>query len=139
MEFLDLPNEMHNCILNQINDENAFVIISKFKGISNYFKEIATENIKFRNLTPTPKFKRGHLVRYKQEWINKCKESLEPFRKQYGGSLGEQPFGRLVIYSEPIWDFKNRMFCYHYEYGMFGDHEGYAREKDLELYSKMIR
>lgn len=139
MEFLKLPNEMHVCILNEINDENAFTTISRLKRTSKYFQYIATENIKVRDLTPKPKFRKGSLVRYTSEWVNECKERIAPLIKKYGGNLGEQPFGRLIIYSEPVWNSQNKMFSYYYEYGMFGDHEGCALEKDLELYSTMFR
>ena len=139
MEILQLPNEMHNYILNQINDENAFTTISKLKGTSKYFQNLATENIQVRDLTPKPKFQKGSLVRYTSEWVKECKLRIAPLIKKYGGNLGEQPFGRLIIYSEPVWNSKNKMFSYYYEYGIFGNHEGCALEKDLQLYSTMLR
>ena len=142
MELLNLPIEMHNCILNEIKDDSttsAFMILTKMKMVSKYFQPLATENIVIRNLSPKPKFRKGSLVRYNQEWVKQCKKRLEPLIKQYGGSLGEHPFGRLIIYSEPRWDSKNRTFGYAYEYGMFGDHEGYALETDLQSYATMIK
>jgi len=142
MELLNLPIEMHNCILNEIKDDSttsAFTVLNKVTMVSKYFQPLATENIVIRNLVPKAKFRKGSIVRYNQEWVKQCKERLEPLIKQYGGSLGQQPFGRLTIYSDPRWDSKNKTFGYAYEYGMFGDHEGYALEKDLQLYSSMIK
>ena len=116
MELLNLPIEMHNCILNEIKDDSttsAFTVLNKVTMVSKYFQPLATENIVIRNLVPKAKFRKGSIVRYNQEWVKQCKERLEPLIKQYGGSLGQQPFGRLIIYSDPRWDSKNKPLDMH--------------------------
>ena len=142
MNLMELPNEMHNSILNEITDDkncSAFNTLSSAKSVSKEFLILATDNIKKRNLQPSPKFKIWSSVRYNQEWLNDYKKRLEPLRKLYGADIGEQPIGKLFICSEPRWDSNRKTFSYDYEYGIFGNHEGTALEKDLELYSTMMK
>ena len=80
-----------------------------------------------------PKFKRGMVnVFYNAEARRRIIESREKLRAKYPShELGESPLGRLNIYDDPHWNGKT--WVYPYDYGCFGDHEGYAEEEDLEV------
>ena len=74
-----------------------------------------------------PKFKKGNLVKFKTHVVNEMRERIGP------NGVGPFPFGRLILWTSPYWN--GSTWMYEYEYGSFGDHEGFAREEDIELYS----
>ena len=40
---------------------------------------------------------------------------------------------KLLIDEKPLWSMKTKKWSYNYVYGFCGDHEGHAREEDLDL------
>ena len=82
--------------------------------------------------TRAPKFIRGQSnIFYNGERRSEIIKSREELRQRFSSEeLGESPLGRLILYAEPYWDGKT--WIYPYEYGLFGTHEGYAGEEELE-------
>ena len=71
-----------------------------------------------------PKFKKGQLVRFKNHVVNEM-------RKRIGDNpVGPFPFGKLILWTDPRWN--GSTWMYEYEYGAFGNHEGSAREEDIQ-------
>ena len=82
-------------------------------------------------IPPQSKFRIYQKVKYKKEYIEKMKKSLRNSKYE---SHGEMPFGKLLIDEQPRWSMKTKKWSYNYVYGFCGDHEGHAREEDIELF-----
>ena len=73
------------------------------------------------------KYMKGQYVRYKKEVVDEMRKRIS------GATVGPFPFGRLLIVSNG--DIRqDGSILYEYEYGCFGNHEGFALENDLEPY-----
>ena len=96
---------------------------------SNHTQSNRTQVNPFR----APKYRQGQAnVFYNAKRRKEIIESREELRKKFTSSeLGESPLGRLTLYAPPFWDGKT--WVYPYEYGCYGNHEGYAAEEDLEI------
>lgn len=83
-----------------------------------------------------PKYSRGNLVKYTKQRSDEIIKSRKLLLQEFTSKeLGESPLGRLIIYSDPFWSNQHKNWMYPYEYGIFGDHEGYALETELEIYT----
>ena len=141
--FKIIPVELYQLILSKIKNESMvddqiidpFKIITRIKLVSHEFKINADENIKNRNLHPLPKFKNGQLVIFNDKKQQEIRDNVKVLQKTYGHAVGEQPYGRLIIYGEPSWNAQLKQWIYAYEYGIFGDHEGFANEDTLLPYN----
>ena len=82
-------------------------------------------------IPPNPKFSIYQSVKYKKEYTDEIRKNLRNYKYE---SHGEMPFGKLFIDEKPQWSKKTKEWIYNYVYGFCGNHEGYAREEDLEEY-----
>ena len=84
---------------------------------------------------PKPNFHKGNIVGYTETRKAEMRKSLATMRRGLGyneyRNIGEQPFGRLIIWCEPRFDYRGNEWVYEYEYGPWGTSEGSARESDL--------
>jgi hypothetical protein len=107
--------------------------------MSEYFHELPNE---LQNLImsktyriPKPKFHKGSIVRYNEKRKTEMRKSLAEMRRGLGyheqRNIGEQPFGRLIIWCNPIFNYHSNEWVYEYEYGPWGTSEGSAKESDL--------
>lgn len=84
---------------------------------------------------PKPKFRQGSIVRYTETRKAEMRKSLAEMRRGLGydeyRNIGEQPFGRLIVWCSPRFDYHCNEWIYEYEYGPWGTSEGSARESDL--------
>ena len=111
--------------------------------MTKYFDELPVE---LQNLIinrtyriPRPRFCKGSIVRYNEKKKAEMRKSLSEMRRGLGyheqRNLGEQPFGRLIIWCEPRFNHRGNEWVYEYEYGPWGTSEGSARESDLEAWN----
>lgn len=84
---------------------------------------------------PRPKFQKGNIVKYSEKRQAELRKQLAQLRQGLDvhsyRSLGEQPFGRLIIWCAPSFNYKRNEWIYQYEYGPWGTSEGSACESDL--------
>ena len=133
MKFLDLPSEIHNHILDMIENNDttdAYREILKFIYISKYMKILAQKNIKSRNLFPRPKFKKGMFVKFKKSWLFDNKEIIDNFKKEFNSDINNN---KLCIIRNPILDPTKKAYYYYIDYGLMDEVEGYIFEKDIDL------
>ena len=74
-----------------------------------------------------PKFSVGQYVRFKTSRVDEMRELIS--KNKY--TIGPFPFGKLTIIS---YTRNNNTILYNYEYGLGGNHEGFANENDIEPY-----
>ena len=133
----DLPNKMKYTILNNIICEDQHELFNrmiKYKYLSKEFNNLSCQLIAEKRLKPEPKFKMGQLVKFNKSEEERIRKNVRELQKTYGHSVGEQPYGRLILYCDPIWIESLKTYRYDYEYGIFGDHEGSTYEYNLELF-----
>jgi len=133
----DLPNEMKYTILNNIMCDNEYELFNRvinYKYLSKEFNKLSCELIANKQLKPEPKFRRGQLVKFNKSEEERIRKNVQELQKTYGHSVGEQPYGRLILYCDPVWIESLKTYRYDYEYGIFGDHEGATYEHNLELF-----
>ena len=84
---------------------------------------------------PKPKFHKGSIVKYSEKRQAELRRRLSQLRQGLDvhsyRNLGEQPFGRLIVWCAPSFDYKRNEWLYQYEYGPWGTSEGAALESDL--------
>ena len=88
---------------------------------------------------PKPKFQKGSIVKYtakrKKEMYEKLIKLINQNGVFDGKHIGETPFGKLIIWREPYFDYKKYEWIYDYSYGLFGLKEGMTIESDIEPYN----
>ena len=132
MEFLDLPSEIHNYILNTIENNDstdAYREILKTTYISKYMRILSQENIKSRKLFPRPKFERGTFVKFKKSWLFNNQETIDNFKKEFNCDINDN---KLCIIRNPILDPIRKTYYYYIDYGLMDEVEGYVFEKDID-------
>ena len=133
MEFLDLPSEIHNHVLDMIENNDstdAYREILKIIHISKYMRLLGKENIKSRNLFPRPKFKRGTFVKFKKSWLFNNQETIDNLKKEFNCDIKDN---KLCIIRDPILDPNRKAYYYYIDYGLLDEVEGYVFEKDIDL------
>ena len=132
MEFLDLPSEIHNHILNMIENNDstdAYREMLKIIHISKYMRLLGQENIKLRNLFPKPKFKKGMIVKFKKSWLLDNQETIDIFKREFDTDMNDN---KLCIIRNPILEPTKKAYYYYIDYGLLDEVEGYVFEKDIE-------
>ena len=135
MQILDLPCEMHNYILNMIENNDstdAYRVILKTGYICNYMQSLSKENIKSRKLFPRPKFQKGQYVRFKKSWLDNNKQTIDIFKKEFNSDISKD-WNKLCIIYNPKLDPIHKSYYYYIDYGFMEEVEAYVYEKDIEL------
>lgn len=135
MQFLDLPCEMHNYILNMIENNDstdAYRVILKTGYICKYMQTLSKENIEFRKLFPRPKFQKGQQVKFKKSWLDNNKQTVDIFKKEFNSDISNN-WKKLCIIYNPKLDPIHKSYYYYIDYGFMEEVEAYVYEKDIEL------
>ena len=80
-----------------------------------------------------PLFSKGMSVQFNE----KKRSELMKYISSTPNAVGPFPTGRLIIWTDPHWCPSKKVWCYEYEYGWDGTHEGSAIETDLEISKKI--
>lgn len=111
--------------------------------MENYFSHLPTE---LQNLImsktyriPKPRFRKGQYVMYTEDCKAELRKYLSEARSRPGGPgtwhlapkhQSPQPLGRLLVYTEPRFDWSGNEWEYNYEYGQH--RLARARESSLQ-------